>query len=37
MKLEIKGIIDSDNDKEVSWCLGTMYIVDLHGQRKVQK
>lgn len=37
MKLEVKGIIESYDDKEVSWFLGIMYIMDLHGQRKVEK
>lgn len=36
MKLEVKGIIESYYDK-VSWFWGTMYIMDLHGQRKVEK
>lgn len=37
MKLEVEGIIDSYYDKELSWFLGTMYIMDSHGQRKVEK
>lgn len=37
MKLEVKGIMESYYDKEVSWLLGTMYIMDLHGQRQVEK
>lgn len=37
MKLEVKGIIESHYDKEVSWFLGTVYIMDLQGQREVEK
>lgn len=37
MKLEVKRIIESYCNKEVSWVLGITYIMDLHGQRKVEK
>lgn len=34
MKLEVEGIIQSYYDKEVSWVLGTMYIMDCMDKEK---